>query len=129
MLQRSKGHKGCHSTRINQIGRISAPGSRGTGSASQASAGILRTVCRHEHAAHIERFRLNRRVRYILVMANEPDGDCKRTVRLPLLLTEDEAEKLDDWRFANRMRTRSDAIRWLIELGLETAKGAPEKQP
>jgi hypothetical protein len=48
--------------------------------------------------------------------------DTKRTIRVPLLLTPEEAKKLDDWQFANRLRTRSDAIRRLIELGLEAAK-------
>jgi hypothetical protein len=61
-------------------------------------------------------------------MANEPDGDCKRTVRLPLLLTEDEAEKLDDWRFANRAKHRSDAIRKLMVLGMQAPQPEQPKR-
>jgi hypothetical protein len=66
---------------------------------------------------------------HIPPMTDDSPDDAKRTVRIPLLLTPDEAKTLDDWQFANRLRTRSDAIRRLIELGLEAAKGAPEKQP
>jgi hypothetical protein len=32
---------------------------------------------------------------------------------------------LDEWRFANRIPSRSEAIRRLIELGLEAAKSQP----
>jgi hypothetical protein len=54
--------------------------------------------------------------------------DAKRTVRVPLLLTPAEAKNLDDWQFANRLRTRSDAIRRLIELGLDAARKPPSSE-
>jgi hypothetical protein len=38
-----------------------------------------------------------------------------------LYLDADLIEKLEDYRFANRMNTRSEAIRRLLRLGLETA--------
>ena len=46
-------------------------------------------------------------------------ADDKRTVRVPLLLTPDEAKDLDDWQFSNRLRTRSDALREMMRRALE----------
>src|SRR5258705_317114 len=43
-------------------------------------------------------------------MSPHPPDD-KRTVRVPLLLTPDEARELDDWQFSNRLRTRRAAQR------------------
>jgi hypothetical protein len=60
-------------------------------------------------------------------MTDETTDHAKRTVRVPLLLTPEEVKNLDDWQFANRQRTRSDAIRRLIELGLEAA--TPKSEP
>jgi hypothetical protein len=56
-------------------------------------------------------------------MVDDSADDAKRTIRVPLLLTPEEAKNLDDWRFANRIPSRSAAIRRLIELGLDAAKG------
>jgi hypothetical protein len=66
---------------------------------------------------------------HIRHMADDNTDDAKRTVRVPLLLTQEEAKRLDDWQFANRLRTRSDAIRRLIELGLEAAKAEKGRNP
>lgn len=57
-------------------------------------------------------------------MSNENADDTKRTVRVPLLLTPEEVQRLDDWQFAHRLRTRSDAIRRLIDTGLRAGKPA-----
>lgn len=38
------------------------------------------------------------------------------------MLSEAEVQAIDDWRFTNRVASRSEAIRRLIELGLEGAK-------
>jgi hypothetical protein len=54
-------------------------------------------------------------------------GDELKNVRLPLMVTASEARAIDDWRFRNRIATRAEAIRQLIELGLEKAKEAGEK--
>jgi hypothetical protein len=43
----------------------------------------------------------------------------KREERIPLLLTKDELARLDDWRFANRMHTRSDAVRAALEIAYQ----------
>ena len=54
-------------------------------------------------------------------MTNEP-----KDVRLPLMVTRSEAEAIDDWRFQNRVGTRAEAIRRLIQLGLKTRDPAPD---
>lgn len=51
-------------------------------------------------------------------MADEP-----RDVRLPLMVSRTEAAAIDEYRFEQRIPTRAEAIRRLIELGLEAAKG------
>jgi hypothetical protein len=48
-------------------------------------------------------------------MADEAE---RRTERIPLLMTPSEVKALDDWAFANRIRSRGEAIRRLIEAGL-----------
>jgi len=44
-----------------------------------------------------------------------------KDIRLPVMVTRAEAEAIDSWRFANRVPTRAEAIRRLIELGLKAA--------
>jgi hypothetical protein len=46
----------------------------------------------------------------------------KRSIRVPLLLTSEEAKALDDWQFSNRLRTRSDALREMMRRALGTQK-------
>lgn len=45
------------------------------------------------------------------------DSDSKR---LQMVITEDELAAIDDWRFANRVSTRSEAIRRLVQLGIQS---------
>lgn len=47
-------------------------------------------------------------------MANEPKDQ-----RIPLLMSASELEAVDDWAFARRIRSRGEAIRRLVRLGLE----------
>ena len=42
----------------------------------------------------------------------------KRSGRLQIMLTDDEIEALDDWRFHARMPSRSAAVRELLRRGL-----------
>lgn len=42
--------------------------------------------------------------------------------RIPLLLTEAEAKAVDDWRYANKIASRNEALRMLIKMGLKTAE-------
>jgi hypothetical protein len=52
-------------------------------------------------------------------MADEPFD-----VRLPLMVSQSQAEAIDAWRYQNRIPSRAEAIRRLIELGLDaTQKG------
>lgn len=42
--------------------------------------------------------------------------------RVPVLLSKEDLEALDEWQFANKIRTRSDAIRELIRQGTKTPR-------
>lgn len=42
----------------------------------------------------------------------------KRLNRIPIMMSDDELNAVDDWRFANRLGTRSDAIRRLCAVAL-----------
>jgi len=44
--------------------------------------------------------------------------DEPRNKRVPIMLTESEVASIDDWRFANRVGTRAEAIRRLVVAGL-----------
>lgn len=46
-------------------------------------------------------------------MTNEP-----KDIRLPVMVSATEASAIDDFRFANRISTRAEAIRQLIHTGL-----------
>ncbi len=56
-------------------------------------------------------------------MNNEP-----RDQRIPLLLTASELKELDDWSFEQRIRSRGEAIRRLIALGLAASKKQKSKE-
>jgi hypothetical protein len=45
-------------------------------------------------------------------------NDQKRAERLQVMLTQDELQALDDWRFTARMPSRASAIRELLKRGL-----------
>ena len=49
----------------------------------------------------------------------------RRTERIPLLMAPSEVKALDDWAFANRIRSRGEAIRQLIEAGLKATDQSP----
>lgn len=49
-------------------------------------------------------------------MANEAKGN-----RVVVMMADDELMEIDDWRFANRVATRSEAIRQLCKAGLVAA--------
>jgi len=46
-------------------------------------------------------------------------GETRKDVRLNLFFEPKEIEKIDDFRFQNRIASRAEAIRRLIELGLK----------
>lgn len=54
-------------------------------------------------------------------------SDEKRSIRVPLLLTPEEAKELDDWQFTNRLRTRSDALREMMRRTIEASKSGALK--
>lgn len=49
-----------------------------------------------------------------------------RENRVPIMMSEEELSAIDDWRFANRVATRSEAIRRLAASGLVLSKSANE---
>lgn len=49
-----------------------------------------------------------------------------RDVRLPVMVTRSEAAAIDAWRYENRVPTRAEAIRRLIDLGLKAAAEAEQ---
>lgn len=55
-------------------------------------------------------------------MTQEP-----KDVRLPVMVTRTEADAIDAWRYENRIPTRAEAIRRLIEIGLKAAASGPAK--
>ncbi len=57
-------------------------------------------------------------------MTDSPEPKDKR---VPLVMTASELKEIDDWSFARRIRSRSEAIRRLIKLGLKAKEtGAKE---
>ena len=49
--------------------------------------------------------------------------------RLSILLTKEEIATIDDFRFENRMRKRSDAVHALLKLALDQIGEDPAKSP
>ena len=46
--------------------------------------------------------------------------------RVPLMMTRSELKALDDWSFARRIRSRGEAIRQLVKLGLTASSEAQQ---
>lgn len=55
-------------------------------------------------------------------MAKKP-----RENRVPIMMSDDELQLVDDWRFANRVATRSEAVRRLCQIGV-IADASPTMQ-
>lgn len=49
-------------------------------------------------------------------------ADELKSERVQLFMTPSEVQSIDDWSFENRVRGRSEAIRQLIEAGLNAGK-------
>jgi metal-responsive CopG/Arc/MetJ family transcriptional regulator len=48
----------------------------------------------------------------------------KKDVRVQLVISQSEIDALDEWRAANKIWSRSEAIRMLVADGVKRAKGA-----
>jgi len=48
----------------------------------------------------------------------------ERECRMHIMLSREELESIDDWRFASRVPTRAKAVRLLVEKGLEASASA-----
>ena len=53
---------------------------------------------------------------YGVRMANDPTP--LKDQRIPVMMTAQEVAAIDDWMFAKRIRSRGEAIRQLVQLGL-----------
>jgi hypothetical protein len=53
-------------------------------------------------------------------------SDELKDQRIPIMMTASEVAAIDDWSFANRIRSRAEAIRRLCQTGLAYAADAPE---
>ena len=53
-------------------------------------------------------------------MAKKP-----RENRIPIMMSDDELTSVDDWRFSNKIATRSDAIRRLCQIAMAFDRAAP----
>lgn len=49
-------------------------------------------------------------------------------VKFQMMLEKALSERIDDWRFANRVGTRASAIRQLVEKGLEASASSPTSE-
>lgn len=45
-----------------------------------------------------------------------------RENRVPIMMSDEELTSIDDWRYQNRVATRSDAVRKLTQIGLGTSR-------
>ena len=57
-----------------------------------------------------------------------PDGLSKRTQKLQIMLSLEELQAIDDWRFSYRLPSRAAAIRELVSRGLK-AEDFPDPEP
>ena len=98
---------------------------------------MLRTP---DRAAYIHNFinlhKSVKRLVYKLVPLYNVRMDAEmKTERITTMMTPSEVKVIDDWAFANRIRSRGEAIRRLIETGLKAAKpsvfggGTPDTTP
>ena len=55
--------------------------------------------------------------------------DDLKTERVTILMSPAELRALDDWSFANRIRSRSEAIRRLVQLGLDQPAAPAKRRP
>ena len=55
-------------------------------------------------------------------------SDTPRGERLQIMLTQEELEALDTWRFARRMTSRAAAVRELLKRGLADETANPDKR-
>jgi hypothetical protein len=49
-------------------------------------------------------------------------ADELKSERVTTMMTPSEVKEIDDWSFARRIRSRGEAVRRLIEMGLHEAK-------
>jgi hypothetical protein len=93
-----------------------------------------------DRAAYIHNFinlhKSVKRLVYKLVPLYNVRMDAEmKTERITTMMTPSEVKVIDDWAFANRIRSRGEAIRRLIETGLKAAKpsvfggGTPDTTP
>lgn len=53
-------------------------------------------------------------------------ADELKTIKFQMMLSPSEAEAIDDWGFKRRIRSRAEAIRRLVQIGMEFDEQAPQ---
>ncbi len=79
-----------------------------------AQLGILKRPESIERKLH----NMSKRRNNQLMPANSPP---KKDTRVPVMMDAPTLTAIDDWAFARRIRSRGDAIRQLVKLGLEAS--------
>lgn len=82
-------------------------------------------------AAYIRKFinlhkSVKRLVYQVVSVYNLRMVDEMKTERITTMMTPSEVQVIDDWAFANRIRSRGEAIRRLIEAGLSKTAAPPD---
>ncbi len=62
-------------------------------------------------------------------MADERNPPENKTERVHLLMSPSEVKAIDDWGFANRIRTRAEAVRRLCHIGLALDEQSADLRP
>ncbi|HTM78988.1 MAG TPA: hypothetical protein VL133_15350 [Devosia sp.] len=57
-------------------------------------------------------------------MADQPIEKETKSIKFQLMLSPSEAEQIDNWMFANRLKSRAEAIRQLCEIGMKAGGNA-----
>jgi hypothetical protein len=78
-----------------------------------------------EHQADQQMTKLAERCLRLAMVA--PIGEELKSERVTTMMTPSEVRAVDDWSFAQRIRSRGEAIRQLIQVGLEAAKRSGAK--
>ena len=52
----------------------------------------------------------------------------RKTIKFQMMLSESEASALDDWGFANRLKSRAEVIRRLCRMGIDSQKNQPPSE-
>lgn len=61
-------------------------------------------------------------------MSDNTDSSAKKTERVSIMMSKHDLERLDDWAFSNRIRSRGEAIRRLVQMGIGRSTDAENQR-